>query len=69
MNFKPPDSKVICLCVGCEFVRFLICWLRDLIGPFIQGKIRRVLHKTHLKQDTTWTIYTSMSYLTRKQLV
>ena len=49
MNFKPRDSKVICWSVGCEFVRFFICWWRDLIGPFIRGQIRHALHKTHLK--------------------
>ena len=31
MNFKPRDSKVICSSVSCEFDRFLICWLRDLM--------------------------------------
>ena len=31
MNFKPRDSKVICSSVNCEFDRFLICWLRDLM--------------------------------------
>ena len=31
MNFKPRDSKVICSSVSCEFDRFLIRWLRDLM--------------------------------------
>ena len=31
MNFKPRDSKVICSSVSCEFDRFLVCWLRDLM--------------------------------------
>ena len=32
MNFKPRDIvKVICSSVSCEFDRFLICWLRDLM--------------------------------------
>ena len=38
------------------------------IGPFIPGKIRRVLHKTRLKKDKNCTIYTSMSYLIRRVL-
>ena len=29
MNFKPLDSKVICLSVSCVFDRFLICSLHD----------------------------------------
>ena len=40
----------------------------ESIGPFIGGKIRRVLHKTRLKQDSNCTIYTSMSYLIRRVL-
>ena len=39
-----------------------------ILGPFIRGKIRRVLHKTCLKQDANCTIYTSMSYLIRRVL-
>ena len=31
MNFKPRDGKVICSSVSCEFDRFLICWLPDLM--------------------------------------
>ena len=38
------------------------------LGPFIRGKIRRVLHKTRLKKDANCTIYTSMPYLIRRVL-
>ena len=40
----------------------------ESIGPFIGGKIRHVLHKTRLQQDSNCTIYTSMSYLIRRVL-
>ena len=36
------------------------------LGPFIRGKIRRVLHTT---RTVPFTIYTSLSYLRREQLV
>ena len=41
---------------------------QESIRPFIRGKIRRILHKTRLKQDANCTIYTSMSYLIRRVL-
>ena len=31
------------------FVHFFAVVLHDLLGPFIRGKIRRVLHRTRLK--------------------
>ena len=49
-----------------DTVRRLIS--RMIVGPFIRGKIRRVLHKTRLKLDANCTIYTSMSYLIRRVL-
>ena len=49
-------------------------WVREIekvrtLGPFIRGKIRRVLHKTRVNQDANCTIDTSMSYLRQEQLV
>ena len=38
------------------------------LGPFIRGKIRRVLHTTRTVPFTIYN-YTSMSYLRREQLV
>ena len=44
MNFKPRDSRVICSSVSCEFHRFLICWLRDLM-LFVKGLNPGVISK------------------------
>ena len=54
-------------------IRTLKCWFSwfacsGTLGLFIRGKIRRVLQKTRLKQDTNCTIYTSLSYLIRPVL-
>ena len=42
-----------------KFVLLCILTLKDIIEPFIRGKIRRVLNI----KDANWTSYTSMSYL------
>ena len=66
MKFKPRiklNHNIYKLMLNKHYLTF------GILGPFIRGKIRRVLQKTRLKQDANCTIYTSMSYLRQEQLV
>ena len=54
------------LYVGILFVDFTKAF--DTVGPFIRGKIRRVLHKTRLKEDANFPYKRHISSKIRRGL-